>query len=416
MEAISRATLSALAGCDETRLSELERLGILRQRNGSYHSGDVSCLRVALALNDAGISLDTLAEGLSRKVFSLDFASQLMFEPVALTTRSLDRELQAENFDLPTLNRLRSATGLPQLSDDQAPREDDIELMQQLAACRRLGVSEEGLARVLRVFGQTTRRAVDTMRDLFRGEIEEQLLGSGLSHAEMLEIGARKRLALQRSGFRGLFLLQRRLLEEAVFNNVVARIQDAFRDEGHEIATGEAMPAVAFADLTGFTSLTDMIGDSKAAEQAAAFEAFAQKIALAVGGRVIKALGDGVMMLFPDAACGLEASLLMIEEQERHGLPPVRVGLATGQIVPRDGDIFGRTVNLAARISNVAQAAEVLACPATRTSALAMRPLSFSFSALKPVGLKGLREPVPLFSVHRAAAGDGGMPDPEGTG
>lgn len=83
------------------------------------------------------------------------------------------------------------------------------------------------MERVLRVFGHSVRRCVDTMRDLFRGEVEEPMLNAGLSYRHLLEISAAKRMSLQRVGFRMLFLLRRRMLEEAVFDNIVGRLQDA---------------------------------------------------------------------------------------------------------------------------------------------------------------------------------------------
>lgn len=106
-------------------------------------------------------------------------------------------------------------------------REDDVEFIRLLTECTQLGASVAGMERVLRVFGHSVRRCVDTMRDLFRGEVEEPMLNAGLSYRHLLEISAAKRMSLQRVGFRMLFLLRRRMLEEAVFDNIVGRLQDA---------------------------------------------------------------------------------------------------------------------------------------------------------------------------------------------
>ena len=85
MEALPRERLLVLAGCDDARLSDLERLGIIGHEHAGYAASDVSRLRLILALQDAGISLDVLAEGLKQQIFSLEFANQLMFEPVTMT-------------------------------------------------------------------------------------------------------------------------------------------------------------------------------------------------------------------------------------------------------------------------------------------------------------------------------------------
>ena len=404
MEALPRERLLVLAGCDDARLRDLERLGIIGPGYTGYAASDVSRLRLILALQEAGISLDVLAEGLKRRIFSLEFANQLMFEPVTMTEALVSAEVAAGQLDLDELNGIRACASLPPLSADQSLREDDAEFIWLLAECRQLGASVAGMERVLRVFGQSVRRCVDTMRDLFRGEVEEPMLNAGLSYHHLLEVAATKRLALQRIGFRMVFLLQRRMLEEAVFDNIVGRLQDALREHGLEPGDEDSLPAVAFADLSGFTGLTHEIGDVSAAEKAARFEAIAQRLSCAFDGRIVKPLGDGVMMLFPDAASAVQASLSLVEQSRLDELPPVRVGVATGQVVPRDGDIFGRTVNLAARVSAVAGPSQTLVCLNTRAAAEAAAR-GLAFQGLGAVSLKGFKDSVPLFAAQRAAAG-----------
>jgi len=401
MEALPRERLLVLAGCDDASLSDLERLQIITPGVTGYAPSDVSRLRLILALRDSGIGLDVLAEGLKRQIFSFEFASQLIFEPVTMSEAAVSVEVTAGQLNLDMLNALRANASLPLLQADQLLREDDVEFIQLVAECTQLGASAAGMERVLRVFGHSVRRCVDTMRDLFRGEVEEPMLNAGLSYHKLLEISAAKRLALQRIGFRILFLLQRRMLEEAVFDYIVGRLQDALREHGLESGDEASLPAVAFADLSGFTGLTQEIGDAPAAEKAARFEAIAQRLSRSFDGRIIKPLGDGVMMLFPDAASAVEASLFLVEQSRSDELPPVRVGVATGQVVPRDGDIFGRTVNLAARVSALAGPSQTLVCFNTRAAAEASAR-GLAFQGLGAVSLKGYRDSVPLFSAQRA--------------
>ncbi len=401
MDMVSREKLAMLAGCDDARLLEVERLGIIEPGSNGYAVSDVSRLRLVMALEEAGIGLEQLAEGLRRQVFSLEFASQLIFDPVTISESSIADAMGGSAVDLPDINTLRSSAGLPLLSPAQPLREDDAEFIQLIGQCAALGASADGMQRVLRVSGQSMRRCIDAMRDLFRGEVEDPMLNAGLSYREVLATGAAKRLALQRIGVRVLFLLQRRILEEAVFDNVVGRLQDALHEQGLDSGRGnEEMPAVAFADLAGFTALTHDIGDAGAAEKAARFEALAQQLSRSCGGRIIKPLGDGVMMLFPDAGAAVETSLSLVEQCSAHELPEVRCGVATGQVVPRDGDIFGRTVNLAARIVAAAEPSQILVCGSTH-GATADERQDLDFAALDPKPLKGFTDPVPLFSVDR---------------
>jgi class 3 adenylate cyclase len=114
----------------------------------------------------------------------------------------------------------------------------------------------------------------------------------------------------------------------------------------------ERPPAVAFVDLTGFTALTREQGDRTAADVALHLAEVAGHVSQARRGRVVKLLGDGVLLHFPDIVTAVEASSDLLDELERMALPPGHVGVADGPIIARDGDIFGRTVNLAARISD----------------------------------------------------------------
>ncbi|CAH1662254.1 MAG: adenylate/guanylate cyclase domain-containing protein [Chelatococcus sp.] len=417
MATVSVTELAQLTGCGVGDIAGLVELGIISPSNGSFAKADISRVRLSLALRDAGLDANVLATAIADDLLSLDFAGQLMFDPVSLSVRGSEELLASLDLDVASATRLRSAVGLPALQPDQALREDDIELMSLIAAARGFGLNDDALARVLRIFGQSVRRSVETMRDLFRGEVEDRMLASGVSRRDMLERGADMRLQLQRLGFRALFLLQRRMLEEAVFDNVVMRVQEILREARLGEALDRKPPTVAFIDLVGFTALTQAMGDERAADYASRLEALAQDTVSKHGGRLVKALGDGVMLLFPDAMPALEASFAISSRCADEGLPGVRAGLATGSVVPRDGDIFGATVNLAARIvaqvdptqidiahRDVAQAdhatpGQVLVCADTREAIMAAWPEAFVFQPCPPVALKGVEKPVVLHAA-----------------
>jgi class 3 adenylate cyclase len=97
-------------------------------------------------------------------------------------------------------------------------------------------------------------------------------------------------------------------------------------------------------------------------------------------------LGDGVLMRFPNIAAAVEASLDVLDLLPSSGLPPGHVGVTRGPIIARDGDVFGRTVNLAARISDVAPSGE-LYVPASSGSILAER---FRVESIGPVAVPGI--------------------------
>jgi adenylate cyclase len=115
-----------------------------------------------------------------------------------------------------------------------------------------------------------------------------------------------------------------------------------------------------FADLSGFTLLTEQRGDETAALTATSLQRHADNAAVNHRGRLVKLLGDGALLRFPDPIAGVEAALELIEAMSGEGMPSTRAGIDTGPVVERDLDVFGRTVNLASRIADAAAPGEVL--------------------------------------------------------
>ena len=139
----------------------------------------------------------------------------------------------------------------------------------------------------------------------------------------------------------------------------------------HVVTSGEPHSATfVFADIAGYTALTEAHGDADAAELAAKFCRAISEVAADSGGEVIKTIGDAVMCRHSvpseAVALGLTAAHEVIAG---HGFPAVRVGMHHGPAIARDGDWFGATVNLAARVAAVAAGGEVLLTGAVREGA-----------------------------------------------
>ena len=117
----------------------------------------------------------------------------------------------------------------------------------------------------------------------------------------------------------------------------------------------EHPPAMCFLDITGYTRLTQEQGDAAAAELADRFSRLVQRISVKHGGRPVKWLGDGVMLHFPDPGPGVVAALEMVAGMAAAGLPPAHVGLHAGPVIFQEGDYYGQTVNVAARIAEYAR-------------------------------------------------------------
>jgi class 3 adenylate cyclase/YHS domain-containing protein len=155
-----------------------------------------------------------------------------------------------------------------------------------------------------------------------------------------------------------------------------------------------------FADIAGFTALTEAHGDLEAANLVARFSAAVGDELGTCGGVHIKTIGDALMLHIPDPADAVLFALRITHElMRRHGSPAIRVGLHHGSAVQRDGDYFGATVNLAARVSAVATGGEVLV--SGDTAALVPDLPGVLFESRGRHELRNISRPVELFAAVR---------------
>jgi len=152
-----------------------------------------------------------------------------------------------------------------------------------------------------------------------------------------------------------------------------------------------------FADLAGYTALTEAHGDTDAAEIAMAFHALA---ATCVGpdGHIVKTIGDGVMIVCKTIEAGIvAASKIAAAVVEERRFPSVRIGIHSGTAAMRGNDYFGAAVNLAARVCAIARGGEIIA-----TEPIAAIAVSRGFASARPMGtvrLKNVVVPVALYEL-----------------
>jgi class 3 adenylate cyclase len=159
-------------------------------------------------------------------------------------------------------------------------------------------------------------------------------------------------------------------------------------------------PAICFLDMTGYTRLTEERGDEAAADLATKLATLVRRSSQDHGGQPVKWLGDGVMFYFREAGGAVLAALDMVEGVANHDLPPAHVELHAGPVVFQDGDYFGRTVNLAARIADYARPGEVVVSQEVVDAADAA---PVSFVEIGPVELKGVTGTLRLHTARRDA-------------
>lgn len=160
-----------------------------------------------------------------------------------------------------------------------------------------------------------------------------------------------------------------------------------------------------FADLAGFTTLTEQLGDERAADMAVAFCESVCELNAGHRAEDVKSLGDACMIRTPDPALAVRLGLHIVNDiGAHHGFPTVRVGMHHGPAVQRRGDWYGATVNIAARVAALAGKGEVLITDAVRCAAGTVDGVRY-----EPRGehlLRHVTEPVILYAA--ALVGQGG--------
>jgi adenylate cyclase len=161
-----------------------------------------------------------------------------------------------------------------------------------------------------------------------------------------------------------------------------------------------------FADLAGFTALTEAMGDADAADLAGQFLDAVRDLLPEHRAHPVKAIGDALMIRAEEASEAIRLGLRIVNEVGGHPFfPTVRVGMHTGPAVERDGDWFGATVNVAARVSGIAGGGEVILTEETRQAAGDLAGLGFHERGRQE--LRNVEEPVLLYAAVRRDAGSG---------
>jgi adenylate cyclase len=396
---LSDAELAERSGCSVERLHDLERLGILvrHDRDGPFSAKDVHRVRLMQAFEEAGIDLDVIARGVAAGKLGYENVDLLLPEPAAFST-SYDEVARESGRSAEVIRRLVREFGLAQADSQMRLREDDAAVLLELLDVWAAADDDE-LARLARAYGQNIRRLVASDLEIASSSLFARLRSRGLRDEEMRAVAGELGLRVMALGERMLVWLRGRHLEHEVISATVQGTEEYLQQLGEVAEDERRPPAIAFLDLTGYTALTEERGDEAGAELADRLAALVNEAAQPHRGRPVKWLGDGVMFYFPESAGAVLTALDLVEQTPATVDVRARVGVNAGRVIFRDGDYFGRTVNVAARIADYARPGEVLVSDEVkeRWSGDGVR-----FEAIGPVALKGLKEEVTLYTVSRA--------------
>jgi adenylate cyclase len=399
MPGLTREQAANGAGVDVAYVDELSAAGVLPPREDGYTLGDVRRIRVMESLQEAGLPLAEMVAGFQQGILTLDFVDQPEYERMAtLSNETFEQVSVRTGVPLSLLALIREATGLGAALPGNRIREDELKVVPFLEVQVRLGFDPVAIERLLRAIGDSTRRIAEAEAEWWRSQVTQPLLDAGGSGQEIADPeGAGDLVTSSEAALLAIYHAQQ---DQTWTSNILGGFEFLLAGAGLYQAP-ERQPTICFLDITGYTRLTQEQGDKAAAELAEKLARLVKRASVKHGGRPVKWLGDGVMFWFRDPGPGVVAALEMVDGIREAGLPPAHVGVHSGPVVIQEGDYYGQTVNLAARIADYARAGEVLVTVPVRD---ASAEVAVRFSDIGAVELKGVTGTVNLFSAAGRAA------------
>lgn len=399
MPRISESQVAERAGVEPGYVASLVGLGILEpDGDGKLAEGAVRRVRIVQTLETAGIPLDGLSQALRSGALSLDFIDTPSYDRwTSLGSETFRQVSERTSVPVELLTVIREAMGLAPAEPDDRVRANEMDVIPLVQLQHENGFRSTVIERALRVYGESMRRVTETESDWWRDEVMMPIIQAGAGPAAMMEASSKLSPALAEASDRAILAIYHGQQSKSWMRNILEGFETALATAGIHNPP-ERVSAMCFLDLTGYTRLTEERGDAVAADLARDLSTVVQKYSVQHGGTAVKWLGDGVMFHFPEPGKGVLAALDMVEAASEGGLPPAHVGLHAGPVLFQEGDYFGRTVNIAARIADYARPGEVVVSQEV-VDASGDEPVTFV--EIGPVELKGVSGVLHLHGASR---------------
>lgn len=367
-------------------LVDVDSPGVLTDRGAAQ-------ARVIQRLRERGYSLADIRSASDRGVLASSHLEALTGSEQRWTIGQAAREV---GLSRKLAQRLLAAVGVSGELRDVGALE--LELLRAVAGVLEGGVPLPVVLQVARVYGQAISQIADAEVRLVHHHVHEPMMRSGLSGKQVVEQmqGLVTDVLPLTSPLLGL--VHHYYLREFTEQDVIGHMEElqgggpqgaGSKNDGDELT--RVRVAVAFADLAGYTRLTEELGDARAVDTVERFVA-AVAGSLPSEARVIKTIGDEAMIVSPDVA-GLVQWAVRFQQQSRTHDMSARIGVHCGQALFYEGDYYGREVNLASRVAARAAGGEVVA-----TAAIAeAKPAGVVFERLGEIRLKGFSSPTEIF-------------------
>lgn len=245
---------------------------------------------------------------------------------------TLEDVAQLAGVDVGLTRRLWRALGFADPGpDDRIGGEADVAVLRVATETAMTDTAVENMIRQTRVMSASVSRIAELWVDQVRICLDS---GDPLLIAEAAHMTEDQERVTYLLGY-----IHRRLYAAALRRELGSRSEGATTDR-----------TVAFADLVGYTTLSERLGPLELSELIGTFEGLAHDRVAEVGGRLVKTIGDEVMFSTDAPTAGVEVARRLLGDARSAGLPDLRIGMDHGPVVPFEGDLFGTTVNRAARL------------------------------------------------------------------
>jgi adenylate cyclase len=363
--------------------------GIVPMDGGRWSPAAVAQARIVARLRQRGYSLDQLREAAHAGRLAYGYLEDLF--PAPARTRALAQAADETGLEPALIERIWAAAGF---SSDSLERigEEDVQLLRDMAAVIDAGLPLVAFLQLVRVYGQAMAQIADAEVKLFHLFVHEPLMRDGvpgLELAEEMEDLASRLLPLASPI---MDRVHHRALQHFVGQDVVGHLEL----EGADGDLGRLRVAIAFADLAGYTRLTEEAGEVEAMD---VVERFVESVEVTLpdDARIIKTIGDEVMVVSADPSALVDWAV-GFQALNAGRRPTPRIGIHVGHALYRDGDYYGSAVNLAARVGARAAGGEVLVTDAVVDAA----GPHLAFEPIGDVKLKGFAEATDLFLARTA--------------
>jgi len=397
----SAEELADEADVTRDRIEWLTSIGVLKPLEpGTFRFADIFRVKLVEALLRGGFTTEQIEWAVGEGHLNLDSVEAfLQLEPGPRSERTFAEFLSTAGPRASLLPAIYVALGLPEPAPSSPLTTDEEDRFRRFLEGWSLARSDETLIRAARLIAEGTRLATHGWADLLdedvAGPVRERLYRGEVERFP----GAVRQAFMTLGGLQPEMMqwLMQRYREQRSVAGIVQGFEHFFASRDmRPPPQPTAPPAVVFVDLSGYTRATEEHGDEVAVRFASTLQRKAEAAAAENEGRLVKLLGDGAMLAFPDAGRGLDAAVALVRVLSGEGGLSAHAGVHTGPVVQRDLDLFGRTVNLAFRLAEAAGPGEVLVSEAVVG---AVDSPSVRFEPADGTPLKGVTGRTSLFRV-----------------